>query len=356
MGALLVVVLVSLVLVWTAAAVAENSSWSGRYTVRAGDSLTAIASRYRVSLDALSAANGLDWRKPLQIGVVLRVPAASSAARGPVATYVVRYGDTLSAIAVRFHVSLARLAAANRIDPARVLLSGKRLQIPAGGGSTIDLASIVETNPYAHGAVGYDVSYPNCPFASPSSRSFSIIGLNGGRPFTANPCFQSEWDAAQRPRSVYINTAYDPVLFRHITPDCAASGSSQQLGPAAQRAYAVGCSEAVAALTLLGETVPLAIWLDVEPDNTWSSDLRLNAATIRGILEYLLTRSPHPLIGVYSNEAFWQGIVGDWTTLSAPEWISASGPDPPGCPAPFAAGPVWLNQSVDGALDVDTAC
>jgi LysM repeat protein len=356
-GALLVVVLV-----WTGAAVAQGTSWTGRYKVRAGDSLTVIARHYRVSLNALAAVNRLDWRKPLLIGVVLRVPSsagsvAAGAAAGRTATaYVVRYGDTLSGIALRFHVTLARLASANRIDPAGLLLSGTRLQIPAGGGSTIDLANVVETNPYVHGSTGYDVSYPNCPVTAPSGYSFSIVGLNWGRPFTANPCFQSEWDAAQRPRSVYINTAYDPVLFRHITPDCAAAGSVQSLGPAEQRAYAVGCSEAVAALTLLGEIVPLAIWLDVEPDNTWSSELRLNAATIRGILERLLTQSPHPLVGVYSNAAFWEGIVGNWTTLGVPEWISASGPDPPGCPAPFAAGPVWLNQSVNGQLDVDTAC
>jgi len=351
-GALLVVGLA-----WAGVASAQGSPWTGRYTVRSGDSLTAIAQRYRVSLSSLAAANKLDWRKPLLIGVVLRVPSSTgSVAEGRAVTYVVRYGDTLSGIALRFHISLAGLASANGIDPAGVLLSGARLQIPTAGSSTLDLANVVQSNPYRQGTGGYDISYPNCPAEVPTSQSFAIVGLNWGRPFTANPCFQSQWAAAQRPRSVYINTAYSPVLFRHITPDCAAAGSGQPLGPGARRAYAVGCSEAVAALRLLGATMPLAIWLDVEPDNTWSSQRHLNAATIKGILEHLLTRSPHPLIGIYSNASFWQQIVGDWTEVSVAEWIATAGPGPPDCPPAFAAGPVWLAQSTDGELDVDTAC
>jgi hypothetical protein len=112
----------------------------------------------------------------------------------------------------------------------------------------------------------------------------------------------------------------------------------------------------VAALRLLAARQPLAIWLDVEPGNTWSSRRSLNAATIKGILNQLLTQSPQPLIGIYSNTGFWRQIVGDWSNLSVAEWIATATPDPPGCPSPFAAGPVWLNQSTKGQLDLDTAC
>jgi hypothetical protein len=190
----------------------------------------------------------------------------------------------------------------------------------------------------------------------PASHAFTVIGLNGGRPFTPNPCFASEWAAAGPPRSVYINTAYSPTLARHITPDCAAAGSQQPLGPGLQRAYAIGCSEAGAALAQLGGTIPLAIWLDIEPGNSWSSRQALNVAAISGILEQLLSQSPHPTIGIYSNVDYWQQIAGGWPSLSLPEWIAVGGPDPPGCPPGFAAGPVWLQQSTDGLLDQDIAC
>jgi LysM repeat protein len=356
MRGFLVIALVAGLLACMGQASAASRPWTGRYTVRAGDSLTMIAKRYAVPFQTLAEVNGLDWRRPLLIGVVLRVPSGRSAIASPAAIYVVHVGDTLSGIALRYHVSLAQLASANRIDPAGVLLAGARLRIPGATGAQFSLAHIFESDPYRSGAVGYDFSYPNCDTRVPASPTFAVIGLNLGRPFTANPCFAREWAAAQRPRSVYINTAYSNVLLRHVTPSCSAAGSAQPLTPAGQRAYAVGCSEAEADLQLLAASPPLAIWLDVEPGNTWSSRRSLNAATIKGIIERLLGQAGHPAIGVYSNAAFWRSIVGRWSSLSVPEWVATGAPDPPGCPAGFAAGPVWLSQSTDGRLDTDKAC
>jgi peptidoglycan hydrolase-like protein with peptidoglycan-binding domain len=45
-------------------------------------------------------------------------------------TYVVKPGDSLTAIAQRFHVSLRTLARANGVNSRRVLLIGKKLRIP----------------------------------------------------------------------------------------------------------------------------------------------------------------------------------------------------------------------------------
>jgi nucleoid-associated protein YgaU len=45
-------------------------------------------------------------------------------------TYVVRAGDTLTAIASRYGTTVARLARLNRIDPSRWLLAGARIRVP----------------------------------------------------------------------------------------------------------------------------------------------------------------------------------------------------------------------------------
>ena len=355
MRGILVIAVVSAVLGSAEQASSAAPPWL-RHKVRAGESLTVIAKRYGVSFQTLAEVNGLDWRRPLLIGVVLRVPSARSATQRPAEVYLVRVGDTLSGIAVRYHVSLAQLATVNRIDPAGVLPAGARLRIPGATAARFSLARVVESNPYRSGAIGYDVSYPNCDTRVPESSTFAVIGLNLGRPFTSNPCFSLEWEAAREPRGVYVNTAYSPSLLRHVTAACSAAGKSQPLRPAAQRAYAVGCSEADADLQLLAATPPAALWLDVEPGNTWSSRRSLNAATIKGILERFLAQVGHPAVGVYSNAAFWRSIVGRWSSLSVPEWVATGAPDPPGCPAGFAAGPVWLSQTTDGRLDTDTAC
>jgi LysM repeat protein len=332
-------------------AAAAAPPWQGRYTVRAGDSLGAIAGRYGTTFVALAQANGLDWKAPLPIGVVLRVPTVTAKTGGWAGTYVVRPGDTLSGIAIRYQVPLGRLVSANRIDPAALLLVGARLRIP-----TATLA-LDRTSPFAAGAVGYDVSYPNCATADRPPQGFAIIGLNHGRPFTANPCFTRQWAAARQPASVYINTAYGESLLDRVTPDCAASAQvQQQLQPPARQAYAVGCSEAEAAMGLLGPVVPRTIWLDVEPDNTWASQPGLNAAAISGTLDRLLGAPSHPQVGIYSNASFWRQTVGGWSLPSVPEWVATGATDPPGCPAGFAAGPVWLAQSTRDGLDVDSAC
>jgi LysM repeat protein len=52
--------------------------------------------------------------------------------------YVVRPGDSLIAIAQRFHVAVAALARANRFDPSHVLLIGVKLRIPGVATSTLD--------------------------------------------------------------------------------------------------------------------------------------------------------------------------------------------------------------------------
>jgi peptidoglycan hydrolase-like protein with peptidoglycan-binding domain len=56
---------------------------------------------------------------------------ASPAAAAPRVVYVVRPGDSLTAIAGHFGLSLTELAKANRFDPSQVLLIGRRLRIPA---------------------------------------------------------------------------------------------------------------------------------------------------------------------------------------------------------------------------------
>ena len=339
------------------ARVGRGAAVDRAYTVRPGDSLTAIAQHYHVSLQALAQANGLDWRRPLLIGVVLRVPSSAAAPATRWAGSVRRPGR---GHAQRDRDSLPRHARAARRSerprPERRAADRRASAHPDGGRRDARPRPCRPRATRTATAPSATTSATRTALAGAGRHEFAVIGLNGGRPFTANPCFARQWAAAQPPRSVYINTAYHRVLFRHITPDCDAAGKSQPLRLAAQRAYAVGCSEAVAALRLLGATPPLAIWLDVEPGNTWSSRRTLNAATIKGILDHLLTQSPHPLIGVYSNANFWERIVGGWHSLSVPEWIATGAPDPPGCPSGFAAGPVWLSQSTNGRRDLDRVC
>jgi uncharacterized protein YcbK (DUF882 family) len=93
-----------------------------RHTVQSGQTLGAIAKRYRVSATNLAAANGLKKTSNLRVGQVLRVPP-----RGVIYVYP---GQTLSGIAQLNKVSVKALARANRLSPDATLRVGQRLELP----------------------------------------------------------------------------------------------------------------------------------------------------------------------------------------------------------------------------------
>jgi LysM repeat protein len=99
-----------------------------------GDTLSAIAARNGTTVAAIVAANGIRDPNRVVAGRRLTIPGAGgSSSGGAGASYVVRRGDTLGAIAARSGTSVAAIAGANGIaDPARIV-AGRRIRIPAGG-------------------------------------------------------------------------------------------------------------------------------------------------------------------------------------------------------------------------------
>jgi uncharacterized protein YcbK (DUF882 family) len=93
-----------------------------KHTVQQGQTLGAIAKRYRVSVTNLAAANRLKKTSNLRVGQVLRVP--------PKGVIYVYPGQTLTGIAQRNKVSVKALAAANRLKPGSTLRIGQRLELP----------------------------------------------------------------------------------------------------------------------------------------------------------------------------------------------------------------------------------
>ena len=111
-----------------------------RHVVRSGDTLGAIAQRYRTSVDALVRLNGLRSRTMIYPGQVLRVPsrggvetasAAPQAKPGETVAYFVQNGDTLFQIAKTFNTTVDKVKAANGLV-SDILVVGQKLVIQTG--------------------------------------------------------------------------------------------------------------------------------------------------------------------------------------------------------------------------------
>ncbi|MFK8014795.1 MAG: LysM peptidoglycan-binding domain-containing protein [Gammaproteobacteria bacterium] len=108
-------------------ALSANASRSITHTVSPGDSLSAIASQYGVSLPDLIAAN------PQVANVNLIYPGQQIDV--PVSTYEIQPGDSLWAIADRLGTTVGELIDANNIANPDMIFAGDVLIVPGATGS-----------------------------------------------------------------------------------------------------------------------------------------------------------------------------------------------------------------------------
>ena len=103
------------------------------YTIRAGDTFFSLASRFGVTLQALTSANpGVDPNR-LQIGQQICIPAPApvpTPVTCPGFIYIIQSGDTLSALAQRFGTTVSAITAANPGINPNNLQVGQNVCIP----------------------------------------------------------------------------------------------------------------------------------------------------------------------------------------------------------------------------------
>lgn len=138
------------------AAPAESGLGGVTYTVKSGDTLSKIASRYHTTSAALRSANGISGDH-LRIGQELQIPvggsnrpapmaslppapaampvqsALSSVSAAPAGVHTVSSGDTAESIARKYQISVGELVRANNITDPRKIRIGQVLTIPGRG-------------------------------------------------------------------------------------------------------------------------------------------------------------------------------------------------------------------------------
>lgn len=155
------------------------------HTVQKGETVYSIARRYGVSVDAITAANGIKDPTKVQAGAVLNIPGATptpaaptvvpsspapSAASGAAAVvHLVKKGETLFAISRRYGVSVDAIAQANKLSGS-VIREGQRLTIPGAAASSPGAPTQTPQTP------------PQAPAPAPSARPTAAIAAVGTWP------------------------------------------------------------------------------------------------------------------------------------------------------------------------------
>jgi hypothetical protein len=236
------------------------------------------------------------------------------------------------------------------------------------------------------GAMGYDISYPQCKSPLPTGGAFGIVGVNGGLAFAANPCLAAQFagmsDSAYA-TGLYINTGNPGVNGIHKV----ANGTSSPAACTNNRdvtdagcAYDYGWMAAADSINLARAAgVPIAgrtWWLDVEKENSWSTDPAANAADLQGAADALYSLGVSE-VGIYTTRSSWAEITDDYSVATAaayrvawgnlftpqvaleslPLWIpTGSSTVPSACPASLTGAPVRLAQYLRNGYDANLVC
>jgi LysM repeat protein/Tol biopolymer transport system component len=127
-------IVVSMLLVPAGALAAPETTGETIHVVQWGETLSIIASRYGVTVEAILVVNGLSDPNFVYVGQRLIIPT-SAGGSSPGGQHVVAPGETLTSIALRYGTSVAALAAANRLGETDFIYVGQVLIIPGGGSS-----------------------------------------------------------------------------------------------------------------------------------------------------------------------------------------------------------------------------
>ncbi len=151
------------------------------YTVKAGETLTEIAAQFGVEPQVLLDLNGLENADAIFVGQTLRVPVTVDASQpAPPGTYRVQPGETLSAIAQRYGMTLEELMGLNQITDANAVYAGQLLAIgdaAAASDAATDTAAAdaaTDTNTNTPTGAPTEVAAEPSPVETPGTNTMEI--------------------------------------------------------------------------------------------------------------------------------------------------------------------------------------
>lgn len=108
---------------------AKSSKKTVTYTVKKGDTLSAIAKKYGTTWQAIAKENNLSNPNYIKVGQKLKIPGSEKKEETKTMTYKVKKGDTLSAIAKKYGTTWQAIAKENNLSNPNYIKIGQKLKI-----------------------------------------------------------------------------------------------------------------------------------------------------------------------------------------------------------------------------------
>jgi len=112
------------------ASLSQHTTKNIKYTIKSGDTLLAIARKYYTTRDDIRSLNSLKKGETLSIGRILKIPVNTYYPSGSILKYSIKSGDTLLAIAQKYHSTTAEICKINKISKTTQLKLGQILKVP----------------------------------------------------------------------------------------------------------------------------------------------------------------------------------------------------------------------------------
>lgn len=153
--------------------VADGKALLETYTVRSGDTLTGIASRYGISMMTIWWANKLTAKDQLHVGQKLTIPPVN----GLVIT--VKTGDTLDSIAAQYKVDGPDVLAINQLEDPNLVI-GQTLILPDAAGAPIPTIKPTTVKPRTNNTNSGSSSCGSCGGGTYGGGAFAwpVVGGN----------------------------------------------------------------------------------------------------------------------------------------------------------------------------------
>jgi hypothetical protein len=202
-----------------------------------------------------------------------------------------------------------------------------------------------------------DVSWPNCKSTPATNFQQGIIGVTDGLDFRPNPCLtkESTWFGRY---ALYMNTGYPGLSYgkKYMTSPRHCSATDKEC-----LAYNYGFAASQYGVRIAAQDGVYTDlwWLDVETDNSWTTNHLVNRASLEGAIAGIQKSSLFARVGIYSTPTEWATITGKWHN-GLPAWLgtgllSANGAESECQAHVFTGGSMWLSQYTKH-LDSNVTC